>query len=101
MRTTLCLPSAAIACALMIASCAGSPPTSRAAPPRLELERSALKPCALPRLPEATTLADLEAAYVRRGAAIVACDAARRLAVETLEAERALLDRWLAGVREP
>lgn len=101
MRTTFCLPSAVIACALMIASCAGSRPALPAAPPRLELERSALKPCALPRLPEAATLADLEASYLRRGAAIVACDAARRLAVETLEAERALRERWLAGVQDP
>jgi hypothetical protein len=29
-----------------------------------------------------------------RGAGLLACDAARRLAVETLEAERLLLDRW-------
>lgn len=29
-----------------------------------------------------------------RGADLVACDAARRLAVETLTAERALQERW-------
>jgi hypothetical protein len=38
-------------------------------------------------------LADLEIGYVTRGAQIVACDAARRLAVETLKAERAAQDR--------
>lgn len=32
-----------------------------------------------------------------RGAALVACDAARRLAVETLDAEHAAEDRWRAG----
>jgi hypothetical protein len=32
-----------------------------------------------------------------RGSAIVACDAARRLAVETLQAERGLVDAWLAN----
>ncbi|WP_303698369.1 hypothetical protein [Brevundimonas naejangsanensis] len=45
-------------------------------------------------LPQTATAADLEAAYVRRGGQILACDAARRLAVETLEAERALIDAW-------
>jgi hypothetical protein len=33
-------------------------------------------------------------AYIERGAQLVACDHARALAVETLAAERALLDRW-------
>jgi len=46
-------------------------------------------------LPETATSADLEAAYVRRGGQILACDAARRLAVETLQAERALIDAWV------
>lgn len=85
----------------MTASCAGSPPISKAAPPRLELDPRAATPCVLPRLPEAPTVADLEAAYVARGAAVVACDGARRLALETLEAERALLNRWLAGDPAP
>ncbi|HYC67592.1 hypothetical protein [Brevundimonas sp.] len=48
-------------------------------------------------MPDASTEGDLEVAYVARGAALVACDAARSLAVETLLAERALQDRW----REP
>ena len=32
-----------------------------------------------------------------RGAALVACDAARRLAVQTLDAEHAAEDRWRVG----
>jgi len=42
------------------------------------------------RLPARPTEADLEIGYATRGAQIVACDAARRLAVETHEAEHAL-----------
>jgi hypothetical protein len=38
------------------------------------------------------TLSDLEIGYVTRGAQILACDAARRLAVETLLAERRAQD---------
>jgi len=34
---------------------------------------------------------------VRRGAELARCDAARRLAVETLEAERVLIDAWADG----
>jgi hypothetical protein len=43
-------------------------------------------------LPAEPTAADLDAAYVQRGAQILACDGARRLAVETLLAERAMQD---------
>ena len=57
-------------------------------PPRLTLPQTASRPCDLHRLPEGATLSDLEIGYVTRGAQIVACDAARRLAVETLLAER-------------
>jgi hypothetical protein len=32
--------------------------------------------------------------YLLRGGDLVACDAARQLAVDTLVAERALQDRW-------
>lgn len=53
------------------------------------------RPCDLAVLPETATAADLEAAYVRRGVQILACDAARRLAVETLQAERSLIDEWV------
>lgn len=82
-------PIAPIACALMIASCAASPPVSSVAPPRLTLPETAIRPCELHRLPEAPTLGDLEAGYMVRGRQIADCDTARRLAVETLTAERA------------
>lgn len=86
-------PLAPLVCASMIAGCASSPPPS-AAPPRMILPEAATTPCRLDRLPEAATRADLEASYAARGAALVMCDSARRLAVDTLLAERALLDRW-------
>jgi hypothetical protein len=57
----------------------------------------ASRPCALAILPVEPTLGDLETAYAARGAQIAACDAARRLAIETLLAERAAVDAWLAG----
>ena len=83
---------ALIACAVMIANCAASPPISRVAPARLTLPEAARRPCALATLPAEPTAGDLEAAYLLRGAQIVACDGARRLAVETLMAERAMQD---------
>jgi hypothetical protein len=49
-------------------------------------------------LPEAPTRADLDVAYAERGAGLVACEGARRLAVESLLAERALQDRWRADI---
>lgn len=78
---------------VMTASCAASLPPS-AEPPRLILPEAANRPCVLERLPEGPTIADLEVAYVERGARLVACETARALAVETLTAERALQDRW-------
>lgn len=77
----------------MTASCATSRHPS-VEPPRLTLPPAALSPCILERVPDRPTLADLEAAYMARGAQLVACDAARALAVETLRAERALQERW-------
>lgn len=62
-------------------------------PPRLVLPDEAVQPCQLAVLPDRPTRADLDAAYVKRGTQLVACDAARRLALETLLAERALQDR--------
>jgi len=58
----------------------------------LSLAPEALRPCALHVLPSAPTLADLEIGYVTRGAQLVACDAARRLAVETHQAQQALAE---------
>ncbi|KPF75226.1 hypothetical protein IP78_13680 [Brevundimonas sp. AAP58] len=63
----------------------------------MTLPELASRPCALHRLPETPTLADLEIGYMTRGAQIAACDAARRLAVETLQAERGLIDRQAKG----
>lgn len=83
-------PAALVVCAIMTANCAGSRPISTVAPPRLALPPAATRPCALAILPAEPTTGDLEAAYVLRGAQIVACDGARRLAVETLLAERAM-----------
>jgi hypothetical protein len=50
----------------------------------------AARPCSLYLLPAKPTQADLEIGYATRGAQIVACDAARRLAVQTHAAEHAL-----------
>lgn len=83
---------APIGCALMIVGCANSPPPS-AAPPRLALPVEATTQCGLAVLPEAPTRRDLDAAYALRGAQLIACDAARRMAVETLTAEREMQDR--------
>ena len=64
-------------------------------PPRLTLPEAALRTCTLPVLPANPTGADLDAVYLARGAQIIACEGARLLAVETLEAERRLTDEWL------
>ena len=87
---------APIALSATMASCAASLPPS-VVPPRLNLPRAAATPCVLDRLPDAPTQGDLEVAYVARGAALLACETARELAVETLLAERVLQDRWRAA----
>jgi len=76
----------------MTASCASQRPAWLPAP-RIATPAEALRPCELYRLPEAPTQADLEVGYATRGAQVVACDAARRLAVATHEAEHALEDQ--------
>ena len=83
------LLSALLGFTMLTVGCAKPPPTSSAAP-RLALAAEAKTPCALHILPEQPTLADLEIGYVTRGAQIVACDAARRLAVETYAAQQGL-----------
>lgn len=93
-QTSLFKTIALLGCAIMTANCAASRPPSAMPPPRLILPNEASRPCRLAVLPEQPTRADLDAAYVTRGAQLVACDVARRLAVETLLAERALQDRW-------
>lgn len=95
MQTSLFRLSALSACSLLIASCAGlSRPPADVPPPRLSIPTEATTACQLPTLPERPTLADLEAAYVARGVALLRCDGARELGVETLRAERELQDRW-------
>ena len=81
-----------LACGISTSACAGRPPAWPAAP-RLTRPALAERPCILPRLPSAPTIADLEAGYAARGAEIASCDAARRLAVETHAAEHALEDQ--------
>lgn len=93
MRPILSRPLAPLAFAIMTAACATSP--RPVAPPRLALPDAATRPCALAVLPDHPTAADLDATYMQRGAQVVSCDAARALAVETLIAERRLVDEWL------
>jgi hypothetical protein len=52
-----------------------------------------MRPCSLYLLPAKPTEADLEIGYATRGAQLVACDAARRLAVQIQEAEHVLEGR--------
>lgn len=93
MRPILSRLIAPLAFAIMTAACATSP--RPVAPPRLALPDAATRPCALAVLPDHPTAADLDATYMQRGAQVVSCDAARSLAVETLIAERRLVDEWL------
>ncbi len=88
--------TALIVCASMTAACASWLPTSAPPPdpvrgPRVALPETALAPCRLITMPTdgEITWAELEAAYLLRGQHLVACEMARRLAVETLMAERA------------
>ena len=53
----------------------------------------AQRACSLYVLPEQPTEADLEIGYATRGAQLVACDAARLLAVQTHAAEHELAAR--------
>jgi len=79
-----------VACWSTISSCAGSPQVYLAAPPQIETPAEASRPCALYRLPDEPRASDLDIGYATRGAQIVACDAARNLAVETHAAEHRL-----------
>jgi len=49
-------------------------------------------------LPAFPTEADYEATYTARGASIVACEAARKLAVDTHAGEHTDEDAWLRGL---
>lgn len=61
------------------------------------MPEEAIRPCALQRLPEDPSLGDLESGYEARGAALVACNAARRLAVDTFIAQQKLLEDQQKG----
>jgi hypothetical protein len=54
----------------------------------------AVKACSLYLLPATPSQSDLEIGYATRGAQVVACDAARALAVQTHVAEHALEDKF-------
>lgn len=62
------------------------------------MPETAKAPCVLLRLPDLSTYADLEAAYYARGAVIVACDAARQLAVDVHQGEHDDEDAWLRAL---
>lgn len=51
------------------------------------------RPCELYILPDNPTQADLDIGFAARGANLLNCDAARRLAVQTFMAEHELQDR--------
>lgn len=95
MRTTPFRLIALAALASMTAACVGLRAPDPVPPPRLSILPATEKPCLLDVLPPAPTQADLEAAYMARGAAILNCDGARQLALETLLTERRLIDAWL------
>jgi hypothetical protein len=61
----------------------------------------AAQACSLYLLPASPTMADLEVGYLTRGAQIVACDAARDLAVQTHSAEHALEDQLTRAEHKP
>ena len=94
MRTNLSRLICLIAFAGLTAGCVTSSPPP-VPPPRLSIPEAASSPCLLDPLPENATQADLEAVYNDRGAAVLNCDGARQLALETLLAERRLVDAWL------
>lgn len=90
-----------LGCAPMMSSCAGLPRSQDVPPPKLTMPASATEACGLYRLPDGATLADLEVGYATRGAQLVDCDARRRQAVETANAEHALQDQWRGALAQP
>ena len=93
-------PPALLGCAMLTASCASRLPALPAAP-RVEMPAEAVKACSLYLLPQSPTQADLEIGYATRGAQVVACNAARALAVQTHAAEHALEDQVTPKGRQP
>ena len=71
------------------------------AAPRVAMPAEAARSCSLYLLPKSPSQADLEIGYATRGAQVVACDAARALAVQTHEAEHALADQLTGRAAKP
>lgn len=94
MRTTQWKLIAPNAFALTMFSCATLGPPS--ALPRLAIPPAASEPCTLSLLPADATEADGENLIKQRGAEVVLCDGKRQLAIDTLIAERDLIDRATA-----
>ena len=91
---------AASACSMLTAACVTSgPPPAPVQAPQREMPATAVSPCSLPLLPADATVADLERVFTERGVSIIACDAARQLAVDVHAAEHADEERWLAEIR--
>lgn len=62
--------------------------------PQVVLPAEVTTPCQIARLGATATLADLEQAYMQRGAQLAACDAARALALEVIMTERRMRTDW-------
>lgn len=75
------------ACAVLTSGCASWFPTP-APLPLLTIPDAVREPCRLPILPESPTWADVEAYYTLRGAALVECEARRRIAVDGFDAQQ-------------
>jgi hypothetical protein len=84
MRRRLYLKSGLIACAATMTGCASHIPQSA---PVLTLPEAARTPCQLPILPDSPTVADLDAAFTARAAAIAVCNGRRDLAVQSFDAQ--------------
>ena len=80
----------ATVCAGLTSACASSTRSLAVAGPQNDMPPAARQACELFVLPKDATEGDLDRGFVLRGAQIVACDSARRLAVETFDAQQAL-----------
>ena len=85
-------------CAGLTSACASSIHSLAVAVPQIEMPPAARQPCEIFVLPPEPTEGDLDRGLALRGAQIVACDSARRLAVETFDAQQRLSEpprpRW-------
>ena len=79
-----CLTTGAFGLLMLTSGCAGSIRDSTVATLSFPLPEAATQPCRFPTLPQPATTADLELGYVARGSALLECDLARQLAVDTL-----------------